>query len=205
MHSGLVLLLWLAAVAAVQLLPPLALGVAVAACALAAAALARARTWRLVRRIRVLLIAITVLFAWFTPGEAALLDWPRLGPTREGLALAALHAGRLLAVVCAVGILLERLPLARLVGGLYALSRPLRLAGVDPERLALRLLLVLRYVDASPRGQGPVDWRHWLADESPSDAAAEAAPVVLARERLGPGEGLLAGALLGALLWWSLA
>ena len=108
------------------------------------------------RRIRELLIAITVLFAWFTPGEAALLDWPRLGPTREGLALAALHAGRLLAVVCAVGILLERLPLARLVGGLYALSRPLRLAGVDPERLALRLLLVLRYVDASPRGQGPL-------------------------------------------------
>ena len=205
MHSGLVLLLWLAAVAAVQILPPLALGVALAACALAAAVLARARTWRLVRRIRVLLIAITVLFAWFTPGEAALLDWPRLGPTREGLALAALHAGRLLAVVCAVGILLERLPLARLVGGLYALSRPLRLAGVDPERLALRLLLVLRYVDASPRGQGPVDWRHWLADESPSDAAAEAAPVVLARERLGPGEGLLAGALFGALLWWSLA
>lgn len=205
MHSGLVLLLWLAAVAAVQLLPSAALGVAVAACALAAAVFARARTWRLVRRIRVLLIAIAILFAWFTPGEAALLDWPRLGPTREGLALAALHAGRLLAVVCAVGILLERLPLARLVGGLYALSRPLRLVGVAPERLALRLLLVLRYVEASPRGQGPADWRHWLADESPSDAAAEAAPVVLARERLGLGEGLLAGALFGTLLWWSLA
>ncbi|MBV2263695.1 MAG: hypothetical protein KUL79_09070 [Thauera sp.] len=205
MHSGLVLLLWLAAVAAVQLLPPLALGVALAACALAAAVLARARTWRLVRRIRVLLIAITVLFAWFTPGEAALLDWPRLGPTREGLALAALHAGRLLAVVCAVGILLERLALARLVGGLYALSRPLRRVGVAPERLALRLLLVLRYVEASPRGQGSVDWRHWLADESAVDAAAECAPVVLVRERLGAGEALLAGALFGGLLWWSLA
>ncbi len=205
MHSGLVLLLWLAAVAAVQLLPPLALGVALAACALAAAVLAPARTWRLVRRIRVLLVAITVLFAWFTPGEAALLDWPRLGPTREGLALAALHAARLLAVVCAVGILLERLPLARLVGGLYALARPLRGVGVAPERLALRLLLVLRYVEASPRGQGTVDWRHWLADEPATGAAVEMAPVVLARERLGLGEGLFAGALFAGLLWWSLA
>ena len=205
MHSGLVLLLWLAAVAAVQLLPPPALGVALAACALAAAALARARTWRLVRRIRVLLLAIAVLFAWFTPGEAAFLDWPRLGPTREGLALAALHAARLLAVVCAVGILLERLPLARLVGGLYALSRPLRGVGVAPERLALRLLLVLRYVEASPRGRGPVDWRHWLADEPANGATAEMTPVVLARERLGLGEGLFAGALFAGLLWWSLA
>lgn len=205
MHSGLVLLLWLAAVAAVQLLPPLALAVVLAACALAAARLARARTWRLVRRIRVLLIAITVLFAWFTPGEAALLDWPRLGPTREGLALAALHAGRLLAVVCAVGLLLERLPLARLVGGLYALSRPLCLVGVAPERLALRLLLVLRYVEASPRGQGPVDWRRWLADEPAAGEPIETAAVVLVRERLGLGEGLLAGALFGGLLWWSLA
>lgn len=205
MHSGLVLLLWLAAVAAIQLLSPLALSVAVAACALMAVLFARTRTWRLVRRIRVLLIAITVLFAWFTPGEAALLDWPRLGPTRDGVALAAVHAGRLLAVVCAVGILLERLPLARLVGGLYALSRPLRLIGVAPERLALRLLLVLRYVEATPRGQGPVDWRHWLADESAADASAEVAPVVLARERLGLGEGLLAGALFAGLLWWSLA
>lgn len=205
MHSGLVLLLWLAAVAAVQLLPPLALGVALAACALAAAVLAPARTWRLVRRIRVLLVAIAVLFAWFTPGEAALLDWPRLGPTREGLALAALHAARLLAVVCAVGILLERLPLARLVGGLYALARPLRGVGVAPERLALRLLLVLRYVEASPRGQGTVDWRHWLADEPATGAAVEMAPVVLARERLGLGEGLFVGALFAGLLWWSLA
>ncbi|ENO95377.1 hypothetical protein C667_19353, partial [Thauera phenylacetica B4P] len=184
---------------------PLALGVALAACALAAAVLAPARTWRLVRRIRVLLVAIAVLFAWFTPGEAALLDWPRLGPTREGLALAALHAARLLAVVCAVGILLERLPLARLVGGLYALARPLRGVGVAPERLALRLLLVLRYVEASPRGQGTVDWRHWLADEPATGAAVEMAPVVLARERLGLGEGLFAGALFAGLLWWSLA
>ena len=85
-------------------------------------------------------------------------------------------------MVCAVGILLERLPLARLVGGLYALSRPLRLVGVAPERLALRLLLVLRYVEASPRGQGrPTGDTGWQTSLRPT-AAAEDAPVVLARE-----------------------
>lgn len=201
MHSGLILLLWLAAVAALQLLPPAALAAALAACALAALALARTRTGRLVRRVRVLLLAIAILFAWFTPGEAAVHAWPRLGPTREGLALAAVHAGRLLAVVCAVGILLERLPLPRLVGGLYALARPLRFIGVAPVRLALRLLLVLRYAEASPRGSASLDWKHWLADEADGETDA---PVVLHRERLGAAEALLAGALFAALLWWSL-
>jgi Cobalt transport protein. len=152
MHSGLILILWLAAVASIQLLTPAALVVVVPCCLVAAAVLARTRLLRLLRRVRVLLLAIVILFAWFTPGEAFLHDWPRLGPTREGLALAALHAARLLAVVCAVAVLLERLSLQRLVGGLHALSRPLRVIGVPPERLALRLLLVLRYVEASPRG-----------------------------------------------------
>jgi energy-coupling factor transporter transmembrane protein EcfT len=201
MHSGFILLLWLAAVATLQFLSPTALAVALAGCALAALALARARTAQLVRRVRVLLLAITILFAWFTPGEAALLDWPRLGPTREGLALAAVHAARLLAVVCAVGILLERLPLARLVGGLYALARPLRLVGLAPERLALRLLLVLRYVESSPRGSASADWKRWLADEREADVSA---PVVLHREPLGVAEVVLACALFAALLWWSL-
>jgi energy-coupling factor transporter transmembrane protein EcfT len=201
MHSGFILLLWLVAVATLQLLSPTALAVALAVCALAALALARARTGQLIRRVRVLLLAITILFAWFTPGEAALLDWPRLGPTRDGLALAAVHAARLLAVVCAVGILLECLPSARLVGGLYALARPLRLFGLAPERLALRLLLVLRYVESSPRGSGPVDWKRWLADERAADVGA---PVVLHREPLGVAEVVLACVLFAALLWWSL-
>ena len=111
------------------------------------------------------------------------------------------HAGRLLAVVCAVGIMLERLPLARLVGGLYALARPLRLIGVAPERLALRLLLVLRYVEASPRGSGAMGWQHWLADDVEAEAGT---PVVLRRARLGGADLLLAGALFAALVWWSL-
>ena len=109
-----------------------------------------ARFLRLLRRVRVLLIAIAILFAWFTPGEAFFHDWPRLGPTREGLALAVLHAARLVAVVCAVAVLLERLSLQRLVSGLHALSRPLRPIGVSPERLALRLFQVVPAITPPP-------------------------------------------------------
>lgn len=202
MHSGLILILWLAAVASIQLLPPAVLAAGVAAGLLAAAAWARVRTLRLLRRVRVLLIAITVLFAWFTPGEALFLDWPRLGPSREGAILAALHAARLVAVVCAVGLLLECLPLQRLVGGLHALSRPLAVIGVSPERLALRLLLVLRYVEATPRAAGKPNWRDWLADEvdSPADEV-----VRLHRERLGVLDGLIGLGVFAVLLWWNLS
>lgn len=199
MHSGLLLLLWLAAVATVQLLPPLALAAAVLGCVLLAAMFAPARSWRLVKRVRVLLIAIAVLFAWFTPGEALFFDWPRLGPSREGAVLAAVHAGRLLAVVCAVGVLLERLPLERLVGGLHALARPLRVIGVPPERLALRLLLVLQYVEQSPRGRAG-HWKQWLVDE---EDGAQTAPVVLRRETIGWRDGLAAAVVFAALIAWS--
>jgi energy-coupling factor transporter transmembrane protein EcfT len=206
MHSGLILILWLAAVASIQLLSLPALAVAVPLCLLAALVFARVRLLRLLRRVRVLLIAIAILFAWFTPGEAFFHDWPRLGPTREGLAFAVLHAARLIAVVCAVAVLLERLSLQRLVAGLHALARPLRLIGVPPERLALRLLLVLRYVEASPRDQGRLQWRDWLMPENGEDAGEVGARevVVLNRERLGVFDVSVAlGASLG-LLWWSL-
>lgn len=206
MHSGLILILWLAAVASIQLLSPAALAFVVPLCLLAAAVLARTRFLRLLRRVRVLLLAIAILFAWFTPGEAFVHELPRLGPTREGLALAMLHAGRLVAVVCAVAVLLERLSLHRLVGGLHALARPLRLIGVPPERLALRLLLVLRYVEASPRGHGRAQWREWLLPEGGEEDETGAAEevVVLNRERLGRLDAIIALVVFAGLLWWSL-
>lgn len=69
MHSGLILILWLAAVASIQLLSPGALAVVVPCCLVGAGVFAQARFLRLLRRVRVLLIAIAILFAWFTPGD----------------------------------------------------------------------------------------------------------------------------------------
>lgn len=207
MHSGLILFLWLALVAAMQLLNPAALAVALAGAALLGLGLARARSLRLVKRIRVLLLAIVLLFAGFTPGEAVLHDWPRLSPTREGLQLAAVHAARLLVVVFAVALLLERLSMTRLVAGLYALAQPLRLLGLAPERLAIRLLLVLHYVEASPRGSGRMQWQRWLREEDMAvvdDGAPGLAQVVLQRERLGALDALVLTAVSLGVLWWGL-
>jgi energy-coupling factor transporter transmembrane protein EcfT len=198
MHSGFLLLLWLIAVAVVQVVPTgLLPGLAVIFIAIAVF-FARDRCVRLLRRIRVLLIAIVVLFAWFTPGEAQVADWPRLSPTREGLGLAMEHAARLIAVVSSVAVLLELLAPDRLVSGLYALCRPLAALGLSAERLALRLLLVLRYIEPSD-GEQAGNWRAWLlAGDSPQGTV----PVHLTRERLGVLEFALALAMTCALLWW---
>ena len=191
MHSGLLRSLWFAGVASVQFLPPAALAWVAAASLALALAFARARALRLLRRVRVLMFAIVLLFGWFTPGEAIFAPWPQLSPSREGMLLALVHAGRLVAVVCAVALLLERLPVERLVGGLYSLSRPFSVIGLRAGDLALRLMLVLRFVEATPRGSA-TNWKDWLRDD---DGSGELQAVRLVRERMGLLDAAIAAAL----------
>ncbi|ATE59294.1 CbiQ family ECF transporter T component [Thauera sinica] len=200
MHSGFLLLLWLIGVALVQFMPTgVLIGLAVACLAIAGMA-AGGRLVRLLRRTRFLLLAIFVLFAWFTPGEAIFADWPHASPTREGLALAGRHLAHLAAVVGSVAVLLERLPVDRLVGGLHALCRPLAWIGLPVERIALRLLLVLRYVESSTV-DGAGDWRAWLMGEG---RVAGSERVRLTVEPVGVRELVLGVFVAGGLLWWKL-
>ena len=76
---------------------------------------------------------------------------------------------------------------------------------MSPERLALRLLLVLRYVEASPRGHGRPQWRDWLMVGSDEEESGAEEVVVLDRERLGVLDASVALGVFGGLLWWSLA
>lgn len=199
MHPVVVLILWLVAISLVQLLSAAWLGGAVSACLLAGLLFAPQRMKRLIRRVRVLLLAIVVLFAWFTPGEAVIVDWPLLSPTSEGVSLALEHAGRLLAVVCCVALLLEALTPIRLVSGLRIACRPLAVIGVSPERLALRLLLVLHYVETA--GGNAHDWRAWLVD----DDVEVVEPMALHRESCGPADfAVIALLVTGALVWFAL-
>lgn len=161
MHSGLLISLWLTGVAILQFLEPEYLLVAVALCAAGAVFFASTRCWRLVKRIRFLLLAIVILFAGFTPGEAVFIDWPGISPSWEGVNLAAEHGGRVLAVVFCVAMLMELLPAQRLVGGLYALVQPFRRVGFPAHRVAVRTLLVLEYVDSDEK----VSWKTWLMEE----------------------------------------
>ncbi|MDR2689301.1 MAG: hypothetical protein LBB76_06035 [Azoarcus sp.] len=195
MHSGLIFVLWAMAVGLMQVTGGAWLAILSVASLAAALLLARAHCVRLLLRVKVLLVVIVVLFAWATPGEAVLVDWPRVSPSHEGLMLAFEHGARLLAVVCWVAMLLARLPAARLVGGLYALCRPFAVIGLSAERVALRLLLVLRYVDAAREPHVRHDWRQWLF------ASDEAAPVVsFQRESFGWQDALVLVLVLAGLL-----
>ena len=176
MHSGLVIALWMACVVVLQVMSPIALAVATGVCAIAGWWFAPSHSLKLLRRVRFLILAILVLFAGFTPGEALLPALPELSPSREGLVLAAEHVGRLVAVVLCVALLLEGLPVSRLVGGLHALLRPLGRLGLPRERLAVRLMLVLRYVDSAPAAA----WRDWLEDDGINGNSTER--IVFARE-----------------------
>lgn len=150
-----------------QLLSLSILALAVMTATAAALIMARSRYLRLLRRVGWLLLPIVVLFAFFTPGTLLLPALGGLGPTIEGLQLAALHGLRLAAVVVCAALLLEYTPANRLVAGFYFLLRPLRFLGIDSGRIALRLMLVLRYAD-DPRSLR--EWRRWLAGESaPAD------------------------------------
>ncbi|GHT97378.1 hypothetical protein FACS1894154_00590 [Betaproteobacteria bacterium] len=201
MHAGSILLLWMVVVLLVQGADGGLLAAMVAVSLAVALVFARAHCVRLLVRVWVLLLVIVVLFAWFTPGEAVFVDWPRVSPSREGLLLALTHAGRLLAVVCWVATLLARMSSDRLVSGLYALARPCAAFGLPAERVALRLLLVLRYVDGM-RKDGRLsarDWRQCLL----TPAAAELEPVQLVRERPGVRDvALLAGLACVLVAWW---
>ena len=181
MHAGSILFLWVAAALFVQQAEGWGLAALTVASLVVAFGCARAQCVRLLARVRVLLLAILVLFAWFTPGEAVFMDWPRAGPSWEGLLLALTHAGRLVALVCWVALLLGSMPTNRLVSGLYALFRPCRILGLPTERIALRLLLVLRHASAARNDGHWKDWRAWL---DPSDSSGSEA-VHLIREQLG--------------------
>lgn len=172
-----------------QTLASLPLLVVITGLAVAAWLYAPERARRLVRRVRFLLLAIVVFFAGFTPGEALLADFPSLSPSREGLALAFDHAARLVAVVLGVAILLQRLPPEALISGLLALLRPFQRLGFPAERVAVRTLLVLDFVESS----APRQWQAWVHDRD--DEVPE--PIRIMDVPFGPGDRAALLAMLG--------
>ena len=158
---------------------------------------ARQRSLRLVRRARFLLIVLFVLFAFFTPGEALLSELGPIGPTREGLVLAASHGVRLLSVLILVALLLETTDERTLVSGLMSLAAPLGMFGFPVERLALRVLLVMAYVERPPDG----GWRALLDGH----AAMPSGPGLrVRRQPLAVSDRFLIGALLALIAWGAL-
>jgi energy-coupling factor transporter transmembrane protein EcfT len=168
LHPAAMLTLWAGVAVFVQALQAPALWLAAPGVLAIALWVDRVRTIKLIRRIRILLIVIALMFAFATPGTAVFVGWTSWSPTCDGLALGATHAARLLGMVSLVSILLAKMPVARLVLALHVLVSALRPLGVCPERAAVRLSLVLAELDG-PRMQ----WRDWLETvEAPATQGA---------------------------------
>ncbi len=101
---------------------------------------------RMLRRVRWLLLAILILYGWFTPGTALIAAWAPYAPSYEGLQQGLLRAAVLLVIVAAVYLLITTTPRGDLVAGLLWYGRPLRRFGVDDQRFAVRLVLALEAV-----------------------------------------------------------
>jgi hypothetical protein len=123
-------------------------------------AYAHVHALRLLKRTRWLLLSIFLFFSWGTPGQALWQDWPS-GPTQEGVFHALYPLLRLSAAVMLVALLLRAWPPSALVSAFHALSGPLRWLGLDRDRMAVRLVLVLEYVQT----RDVPNWRAALLGE----------------------------------------
>jgi energy-coupling factor transporter transmembrane protein EcfT len=166
-HPSVRLFLWVGLVGCLQVLDLMGLLVAAAVLFPISVILAGKRFLRLVKRVRWLVLSLAVLFAWVTPGNAIAPALGMFGPTVDGLSAAGSHCMRLLVMLALLAVLLETTATPDLVGGLYTLLAPLARTGVFRGRIALRLLLVLRYVEEPAHAPARRNWRHWLqfADE----------------------------------------
>ena len=193
MHPAARLACWLTAILLGQGLAWPTLGYALAAVmaggVLIVGATAIREGMRLVWRVRWLMVALVLVFAWGVPGEPLGGDG-RLSPTWEGLQLVALHLGRLILTLLLVGALLANLSREALSSALFAFVLPLRRVGVDCERGVVRMALVLRFVD----GAGVADWRLLLREDGVPTEHAELTSVLVEHHPLRWGDWFVLGA-----------
>ncbi|VAW84918.1 hypothetical protein MNBD_GAMMA16-1579 [hydrothermal vent metagenome] len=107
---------------------------------------------KLLRRMKWFFISITVLYLWFTPGEAIFSTgpaWSTWWPTIEGLQQALHRVTALIIIIAAVSLLLKTTSRTQLLTAIYSLAYPFQYLGLSRERLAIRMTLVLGLVDES--------------------------------------------------------
>jgi len=121
-------------------------------------AFARRRTLMLIRRTRWLFLSIGLLFALATPGQRLPGTAGDLGITHDGLLLAAEHVLRLALLLASLAALHERLGTPGMMAGLHWFLAPIARWRTLRERIVVRLMLVLDYVDSAPAAT----WRDWL-------------------------------------------
>lgn len=168
LHPAARLLIWCMLASALQLLS-LPLVLLLGALLALAGPQVRQHAARLLRRTRILLVTLLLVFAYGLPGPSPWgLSWL---PSWEGLAEAALHGSRLLVLLASLAWLLVPLGHPALMAALWFCLRPLQRLGLPMQSTVVRLCLVLEYMENMPDRQ---HWRAWLLQAGP-DAEAGAA------------------------------
>jgi energy-coupling factor transporter transmembrane protein EcfT len=156
LHPSCALIIWLAAVLALQALGYGGVLLLAAGVLVFGGGILRP-WWGYVRRARWLLLTLWLILAYNVPGEAFEdFSW---APTYEGIADANLHALRLIVMLGCLAWLFHCLGRDGLVSALWGLLRPCRAFGLDTERLVVRLSLVLDNLQ-KPQQKGA--WRNML-------------------------------------------
>lgn len=100
-----------------------------------------------VKRMRLLLISIFIIYAFGTPGEL-LPQFPAIfAPTYEGIQLGFLQLAKLLIALAVLSILFVTNSKEELMLGLHMLLTPMKWFGVNIEKFSVRLFLTLDYVE----------------------------------------------------------
>ena len=117
------------------------------------------RGWRLVFRARWLLISLIGVYGLSVAGEPL---WPgRFSPTREGMIEATRQSGRLVLMMMGVAVVLDTMSLSDWMSATRRFLRPFARFGVTGDRFVVRLMLVLRSIEAMP---APQRWRELLVE-----------------------------------------
>ena len=134
------------------------LAVLTAVLVVAAAWIAPQAFWRSMRRMRWLLCALVVIFAWNTPGVYVMSSW--YAPSIEGLSAGIKQALYLIGVIASLQMTLHKMDQALLLSACYQLTRPFTWIGVDNTSFAIRLGLTLHYAEQWLTKNRTIAWQN---------------------------------------------
>lgn len=146
-HPAVQIYIWICLALLVQMLHGYLLLLLAASLLAFAFTICRERLLALLLRTRWIFISVLIIYAYSSPGQAL---WPQLGvlsPVADGVVAGLMQALGLSTMLAGLAILLTLLSQSQLVAGLYTLSAPLHYLGLERERIAVRLALVLDYAE----------------------------------------------------------
>lgn len=116
--------------------------------------------FRLIRRTRYLLVSLLLIYGFATPGDEIYPMAGSFSPSLQGLQLGSEQAWRLLLLLAGLALLSRTTSRDSLLSGLYILMMPLKLFGLNIEKIALRIWLTLHYAEQPALIEGRKSWRN---------------------------------------------